>query len=103
MVKVPFDRDRWKAIAAELYPQGLPEARSTDPTQWLFDGDIAGSDSPLQVAVARLVGYRWPDQKVSSLDQHRADDGIVCVPPLPGQQGASERLRALLASAYSDK
>ncbi len=32
------------------------------PTQWLFDGSMSRHRSPLQVAVARLLGYRWPDQ-----------------------------------------
>ncbi len=103
MVKVPFDRDRWKAEAAELYAEGLPAARSADPTQWLFDGEIVGSDSPLQVAVGTLVGSRWPGQAVSAIHGHSADDGIVCVPALPGQRAAADRLRALLTAAYSEK
>src|SRR5262249_50308508 len=61
LLKVPFDLGHWQAVAAERYPNGLPKPHSYDPTQWLFKGDIATSTDPLQVAVARLLGYRWPD------------------------------------------
>jgi hypothetical protein len=80
-------------------------------TQWTFDGNPATSDAPLQVAVARLVGYRWPRQTGSSfmdcpavgsdgLESHADDDGIVCLPSLRGEAPAGERLRALLADAF---
>src|SRR5262249_36416535 len=36
LVKVPFDLERWQKVAAEQYPDGLPEPYSDDPTQWLF-------------------------------------------------------------------
>jgi hypothetical protein len=38
----------------------LPEITTSDPTQWIFHGHPANSDGPLLVAVARLLGYRWP-------------------------------------------
>jgi len=95
LVKVPFDLAHWQRVAAEKYPEGLPEPQSNDPTQWLFHGHPAGmvaagpaSASPLgiadpvgadrhpslicrtpnpgavlQVAVARLLGYRWPAEQ----------------------------------------
>jgi hypothetical protein len=62
LVKIPFDLERWQQVASEEYPNGLPEPHSDDPTQWLFKGHPNGSTDPLQVAVARLLGYRWPDQ-----------------------------------------
>ena len=62
LVKVPFDLDYWQAVAAAQYPDGLPAPHSNDPTQWLFQGQPPGSTAPLQVAVARLLGYRWPEQ-----------------------------------------
>ena len=55
LLKVPFDVDRWRRVAEEAGP--LPEPSSDDPTQWLFDGRPEVSTAPLQVAVARLVGY----------------------------------------------
>ena len=60
LVKVPFDLAHWQQVAAEKYPDGLPEPESDDPTQWLFHGRPESSTAPLQVAVARLLGYRWP-------------------------------------------
>lgn len=56
----------------------------------------------MQVAVARLLGYRWPDQEADSLDAFTDDDGIVCLPPVQGEQPAAERLRALLAAAHGN-
>ena len=63
LAKVPFDVDRWRKVAEEAGP--LPEPWSDDPTQWLFEGRPEVSTAPLQVAVARLVGYRWPEQAES--------------------------------------
>jgi len=70
-----------------------------------------GSTSPLQVAVARLLGYRWPRQTGSSfpdcpglkpdgLEKFADEDGIVCLNAIKGEQPAAERLRALLAAAF---
>ena len=100
MVKVPFDRERWQRIAKENGP--LPEPYSEDPTQWLFKGAIPTATEPLQVAVARLLGYRWPDQEPDDLDALADSDGIVALPALTGEFDAATRLRTLLASAYGD-
>ncbi|MBI1292834.1 hypothetical protein GC173_16590 [bacterium] len=62
LVKIPFDLAHWQAIAAEKYPNGLPEPYSDDPTQWIFHGRVTPSEAPLQVALARLLGYRWPEE-----------------------------------------
>ncbi len=78
----------------------LPEPYSNDPTQWLFEGHPVGSTEPLQVAVARLLGYHWPQQKADGLDKLADADGIVCLPPVAGELPASERLRALLSETY---
>ena len=63
LVKVPFDLAHWQQVAAERYPNGLPKPYSDDPTQWLFHGHPFPATDPLQVAVARLVGYRWPAEQ----------------------------------------
>jgi len=113
---VPFDLDHWTKVAAEKYPNGLPKPYSDDPTQWIFHGHPAQSDEPLQVAVARLLGYRWPAeldpdmelsaearawvQKSESLLPLADDDGIVCLPPVRGEMSAADRLENLLAAAY---
>ena len=134
LVKVPFDVDHWRDVAKQQYPNGLPEPYSDDPTQWLFHGHPCGSvvwdedakqladgplrtdDTVLQVAVARLAGYRWPaehDERVRLSDESRAwvkrvreldlfadADGIVCIPAVGGERSAQDRLRDLLGAAY---
>ncbi|KUK99343.1 MAG: Uncharacterized protein XE11_2758, partial [Methanomicrobiales archaeon 53_19] len=101
MGQVPFDLDRWQKVAEEQYPNGLPEPHSDDPTQWLFKGNIAGSEQPLHVAIARMLGYRWPEQPADNpLDVLADRDGIVCIPPVWGERPAVELLRSILAAAY---
>jgi N-6 DNA Methylase len=96
--KVPFDLEKWMTVAAEV--GSLPEPTSADVTQWPFTGDPAGSNAPLQVAVARLLGYRWPAQSPDHLDAYVDSDGIVCLAALSGERPASERMRSILAAAY---
>lgn len=114
LVKVPFDLDHWTKVAAEKYPDGLPKPFSSDPTQWLFNGHPKGSDHPLHVAVARLLGYQWPRQTGSSfpdcpalgpdgLESLADDDGIVCISATKGETAAAERLRELLARAFGSE
>jgi len=116
LVKVPFDLVHWQQVAAERYPNGLPQPYSDDPTQWIFHGHPQSATSPLQVAVARLVGYTWPaesDDKMELSDEarqwierskalasHADKDGIVCIPPVGREASASDRLLNLLADAY---
>jgi hypothetical protein len=97
--KVSFDLGHWQAVADSN--GSLPEPHSNDPTQWLFKGDVASADAPhnLQVAMARLLGYRWPDQQADRLNRFADDDGIVCLPAIGKQKAADERLRELLAVA----
>ena len=114
-LNVPYDRAKWMQTAADSFPNGLPEPESENPTQWLFHGWPEESTTPLQVAVARLLGYRWPaelDDKMRLSKRTRAlverceelakfadDDGIVCVPSVRGEEPAAERLLALLTVA----
>ena len=63
LLKIPFDLERWQSVAEDQWPSGLPEPYSDDPTQWLFEGDPAESTAPLQAAVARLLGYQWPQRR----------------------------------------
>jgi hypothetical protein len=110
LVKVPFDFAFWHKVAAEKYPDGLPKPFSSDPTQWLFNGHPKGSDQPLHVAVARLLGFQWPRQTGSSfpdcpalgsdaLERLADKDGIVCLSTTKGEAPADERLRAILVHA----
>ena len=132
-----FDHQHWTKVAAERYPNGLPEPYSDDPTQWIFHGDpcrgviwderaklIARGptrfdSTVLQVAVARLLGYRWPaelDPAMRLAPEQRAiadrcaayndlsdADGIVCLSPARGEVSAADRLRTLLISAYGNE
>lgn len=99
LVKVPFDIDHWRQVAKEAGP--LPEPWSADPAQWLFDGRPEVATEALQVAVGRLLGYRWPEQAESDeLDVLADEDGIVCVPSVRGERTAAQRLQELLAHAY---
>jgi len=101
--KIAFDLSRWTAIAEAAAP--IPEPYSDDPTQWLFKGDITSSTDHLQVAVARLLGYRWPEQpkEHDSIDTLADKDGIVCIPAVRGERPASERLLDLLRTAYGSQ
>jgi len=116
LVKVPFDLAHWQQVAAERYPDGLPKPYSDDPTQWLFHGHPQPATDPLQVAVARLAGYRWPAEldaamelapearawisRCDALLAHADDDGIVCLPPVRGEKPAADRLLDLLIAAW---
>jgi hypothetical protein len=101
LVKVSFDRERWQKVAAEIGT--LPSPHSNEPTQWLFKGEVASATQPLQVAVARLLGYCWPEQQADDLDRFADIDAIAALQSLPGEPDLATRLRALLAAAYGDQ
>lgn len=135
--RIPFKLEHWTTLAAEQYPHGLPEPYTNDPTQWIFHGHPCGSviwdeqdkrtahgelridDTVLQVAVARLLGYRWPAeldadmelatqqrewvQHSQSLNRFTDDDGIVCLDAVRGEAPADQRLEDLLEAAYGDQ
>ncbi|WP_369721335.1 SAM-dependent methyltransferase [Bradyrhizobium sp. LLZ17] len=134
--KTAFNYEHWQRIAVENHPGGLPKPYSNDPTQWLFEGHPRGSrnpnaslpesfdhgavtsggprpgmaEHPLQVAVLRLLGYRWPRQTNSSFmdcpaisepdEAGRstliANDGIVSLSATADQPDATTRLRELI-------
>lgn len=109
--KVPFDKDYWLERSRTEFAAGFPSPRSREPDQWLFDGWPTGASAVLQVAVARLFGYRWPRQTGSSfpdcpalgpdgLERHADRDGIVALNPVKGEQPAASRLLALLGDAF---
>lgn len=119
LVKVPFDYEYWKIIADEKYYDNFLKPYTNDPTQWIFHGHPSKSADPLQVAIARLLGYRWPaelDDEMELSDEAKAlveetegllsfadKDGIVCIPSVRGEAPASERLLNILAAAYKDE
>ena len=119
LLKVPFDLDYWTKISQEKYPNGLPKPYSDDPTQWIFHGYPSISESPLQVATARLLGYQWPAEtdaemelsdearelikQSQTLSSHVDDDGIACLSPIRGEKPADERLEVLLMDIYGSE
>ena len=134
--KVPFDLDHWMSVAGERFPNGLPGSYSDDPTQWIFHGHPCGSvvwdeevkwtatgqlradPTVLQVAVARLLGYRWPAEQDTDMElageqrewvqrsellrSYADKDGIVCIPSVRGEPPAWERLLRLVSAAFGD-
>ena len=98
--KTPFELNKWVRIANKKYSNGLPHSYSKDPTQWLFRGKVFESINPLQVAVARLLNFRWPNQAEDRVDEIVDQDGIVCVFSLRGENQADERIREILSINY---
>jgi hypothetical protein len=119
LVKIPFDLLHWQKIAAEKYPNGLPDPYSDDPTQWLFHGHPrhAAPGTELHVALVRLAGYRWPAEsdpamRLSAEARVRIAeaaklppgdaDGLLPLVPVLGERPLADRLRAFCAAAWDD-
>ncbi len=118
ITKVKFDFEYWKKLASEEYPNGLPKPYSDDPTQWLFHGHPNKTHNPLQVALARLMGYRWPAETdsemelaeeakrlieaVKAFDNLSDDDGIFCIPSVNAEQAGADRLRVFLQAVFAE-
>jgi hypothetical protein len=118
-LKVPFDLAHWQSVAAEQYPNGLPEPYSDDPTQWLFHGHPAHAEpgTELHVALARLAGYRWPAERdaemwlsaeargriaeAATLPEADAD-GLLALVPVLGERPLADRLRAYCGAAWGE-
>ncbi len=135
-LQAEFEINKWTKVGIDKYPNGLPKPYTDDPTQWIFHGHPCGSvvwdesvkwtahgaircdDTVLQVAVVRLLGYRWPAELNANLElagkqrqcikrnetllPYADDDGIACIPPVRGEASAADRLLNLLAAAYDD-
>jgi hypothetical protein len=99
LLAAPIEVDRWRTTAGQ---NGAgPASSSRNPAQWLFEGRPEQSTAPMQVAVARLVGYRWPAQDADDdLDRFEDRDGIVCLPAVAGEPPGSDRVQQVLAAAY---
>ena len=117
--KVPFELEYWQKVANVKYPEGLPKPYSDDATQWLFHGHPIKAENPLQVAVARMLGYRWPAEKDSEMDladearelikaikefDHLTDeDGIFCIPSVNSEGAGADRLRSYLQEVFGSE
>ena len=134
--KATIDLEYWHNESSYHYPNGLPLPYTNDPTQWIFHGHPCGSviwdettkrtaHGPLRedagvlhVAVARLLGYRWPAERDAAMelaDEQREwvrryaalhdiadEDGIVCLPSLRGESPAEQRLLRMLSAAFGE-
>ena len=134
--KMLIDVEYWRSEADRRFPRGLPDAYSDDPTQWIFHGHPCGSvvwdetekrtvhgllrtdSTVLQVAVARLLGYRWPAERDADMEladeqrewvrrceallEYADEDGIICISPVRGESSAADRLLGLLTAAFGD-
>ncbi|NTU49968.1 MAG: hypothetical protein HGA87_03610 [Desulfobulbaceae bacterium] len=86
-----------------------------EETKWTKSESLRRVGNALQIAVARLLGYRWPAEldenmelaeeqrewvnRCNSLLPYADEDGIVCLPPVNREQPAASRLRQLLTAA----
>jgi hypothetical protein len=129
-----IDLDYWTTFSQQKYPNGLPEPFTDDPTQWIFhghpcgsvvwsestkhteNGDLRKDKTVLHIAVARLLGYKWPAETDLQMELAREQrewverskvfaslvdqDGIVCIPPVRGEGPADERVLDVLRLAY---
>ena len=118
ILKIPFDLDYWQKVATEKYPNGLPKPYSDNPTQWLFHGHPIKTENPLQVSLARVLGYRWPAESntemeladearelinaVKTFDHLSDEDGIFCIPSVNAEQAGTERLREYLQEVFKE-
>ena len=98
LLKIPFDLGRWSKVALNSGPVAAPSVQ--DPTQALFSGSPADSTAPLQVAVARLLGFEWPQKETDGVSRLALPDGILPLASLVGQEPAVERLRRVLSVAH---
>ena len=89
-----------------------------EASKWTKSGSLRSDGNVLHIAVARLLGYRWPAELYATMelaDEQREwanrcetllpyadDDGIVCIPPVRGEASAADRLLKLLAASYGD-
>ena len=118
-LKVSFDKDYWQKEVSLQYPNGLPKPYSGDPTQWIFHGYPIKSDQSLQVALSRLLGYRWPAEsdiemeladearelirEIKKFDHLSDNDGIICIPSVNKEETAANRLRDYLKEIFGEK
>jgi len=119
LIKVPFDLEYWQKVAQEKYPNGLPKPYSDDATQWLFHGHPIKAENPLQVAIARMLGYRWPAESdgdmeladeakelikaIKEFDHLTDEDGIFCIPSVNSEGAGADRLRSYLQEVFGSE
>lgn len=101
----------------ENSPLGVPDV--TGPGHPSLICRMPNLADVLQVATARLLGYRWPAELDPAMDLDTAQrawatrseelvpyadkDGIVCLNPARGEASAADRLRELLRMAFGPR
>ncbi len=119
ILQIPFQLEYWEKVVKEIYINGLPKPISDDPTQWLFHGHPLKTDNPLQVAVARLLGYQWlaeSDAEMELADEARSlindvkefdhmsdEDGIFCIPSVNAEAAGADRLRDYIQTVFANE
>jgi hypothetical protein len=117
-IKCSFDIEHWRKNISPVFLNGWPKPFTNDPSQWLFHGNPTTSQNPLQVALARLIGYRWPAETDSEMelseeakqlieavkvfDNLSDNDGIFCIPSVNAEQAGADRLRTFLQAVFAD-
>ena len=104
--------DLCAAVKDDVHSQGvrplghfLPDATTTDQAELL-----TGNLGPLELSLFPRAGLhrcsglrkaaRQAEQVADGLGNFIDDDGIVCIPPVRGEQPAAARLQPVLAAAY---
>ncbi len=117
LVKVPFEIGRWKDEASRQIDEDKKGPFSVDPTQWIYHGHPANTNSAttLHVGLARLAGYCWPaetDFNMRISEDARAwsvrvtdlppgdEDGLLGVSAVGGEKPLADRLRDYLAVVF---
>lgn len=114
VTKVPFDLSFWQAAAEEDQNECIPHPETEHPNQWICSGNPCQASRPLHVAVARLVGYKWPRQvgatfygcpsiETDGLDEVVEHSGIVTLTAVGGKDCAADRLKVLLRRAFDQE
>ena len=118
VLAVSFDIERWMEAADKEGFRAPDQQYTVEPNQWVFHGNPRDASETLQVAVSKLLGYRWPAEnevamplsgaarvwvnKSRELDPFEDDDGIVCIPSVRSELPAHERLLHLLHAAWGE-
>ncbi len=114
--RVSIDLDKWLEVSNRLFPNGLPKIYIDFPDEFYFHGHPINAENPLQVAVARLLGYRWPAESdtemeladearelikaVKAFDHLTDEDGIFCIPSVNAEEAGADRLRSYLQEVF---
>jgi hypothetical protein len=110
VLKVNVDLSKYSELGC------FPELFSNSVNQWPFHGHPIKTENPLQVALVRVLGYRWPAESDAEMElakearglieavkafNHLSDeDGIFCIPSVNAEQGGAERLRDYLQEVF---